>query len=1396
MKHLLKAEPVALVHLSGHNAITPEMPFGKRVKLEFEAFNKTHSVVLKIQTNLFEKDALVRYNDKDGVECVERPRISTYKGTFSNGGWIRVVVHEDDVVQAMWLEREDREIWLLTPVTYYETILPEVAAHFKERGGKMLAHRLGESELRHRLLQVLKMPGVLSNGLVNSSGPYGIMAGCPSTMQRVPIAFALDTGYTKRLSGLGTTNISTMAAVRRASLDIQFQMNVINVLFVDMINVFLTLGEIVVRTRTGGEAWNQEPLNAAVLDGTPASMLANGCPLSRQNTDTDTGAVLSALKDWRLALPPNRRYALWHLMTACFPPPGVVGLAYIGTTCSSIAAGWSSIKNEGTYMTVAHEIGHNFGAAHTFDTGGLMSYDPLGTKEFKFTGNNSVQICSHVMSVKGICYNTMTARCGNYVVEAGEECDDPSACCNQSTCTLITGAMCSPGIDPQCCTALCKFIPTYVGCIEAGGMGQGYCSNGICHLSRLGSAYGNIQGCNAPTSNACKEYVRPVSGGACNQIDATYGLSGYNMKDGSVCNALLDKTCLNGLCVTPASPQVLGEGATGTTVVVVQNPLPDEILYRGTMAMIQWSTSPSPPDSDPVTLRLSDGSVLSQGGSLDHARFEWNVQASPGNYTVSVETATGVGVSGVFRVEPLPDIRWTYPLQGDVVYAGEATILSWTNVGSAKDAAISLSVVDEGNVTMQELGSPPNTGTFTWVPSSTLPPTRARVALRYSPATSANVTTYTPLFQISPSTSAVLAFVHPVGEGGVQVGVSYSLAWTSPAGQVSLSWRQQTSPESQWTRLFEKRTENHVEWIPETAGVGFQLQLCLQDGDCLVSNAFAISMRQPFVKIESVFNGQDGALLVRGRNATFVVSASDMNDTFALQIADRHGVLVYTLLTDAPVGTTTLFIPHTVPPPDFFSCFLIATSNTYGVRDTFPTPFSILSQGHNDLPREPASIVMTNPLNDTEVISHSNLRITWTGVWLLCVRILLHDLQHNVTTQVGNVSNTGFFMWRVPPLSDDQGHRYTLQLQSGDVSTRPVFLRNAPRRGPPTLSVVKNISTVTEGETVIVEYVSSNVVNPIRLELWTKSFGVCHVITTTAPTNGSISIPFIYSFSKPTHDAFYVLSSPGVCAQSNPFTVFGRPGLSNLRTSATLFKGMTHPSPHPTPLIPVPLPTQPRTHTESSPAPGPRPRASRGPQVHVPGGSRGARVAGPPGRAWAPSPPQGHSHRWAALPPPPLRKKKEALPGQPRPLADLTDARMARLLVFLTESLPSSLPSLPSTGPLRALGRATTPSPTRRKEKCALSSFPSPTRRKEKCALSSFLLTPDHNTMTADRARPSRTRRCIYGGLLAAVGMAVAVALIFTAGGAGQKKDKAAVTSGGPSPPWTPPWTSRTPSTA
>jgi len=42
--------------------------------------------------------------------------------------------------------------------------------------------------------------------------------------------------------------------------------------------------------------------------------------------------------------------------------------AYIGVLCETVSStGFSSINN-GLFLTLAHEIGHNFNARHTFET--------------------------------------------------------------------------------------------------------------------------------------------------------------------------------------------------------------------------------------------------------------------------------------------------------------------------------------------------------------------------------------------------------------------------------------------------------------------------------------------------------------------------------------------------------------------------------------------------------------------------------------------------------------------------------------------------------------------------------------------------------------------------------------------------------------------------------------------------------------------------------------------------------------------------------------------------------------------------------------------------------------------------------------------------------------------
>ncbi|GBG30075.1 Hypothetical Protein FCC1311_062952 [Hondaea fermentalgiana] len=81
----------------------------------------------------------------------------------------------------------------------------------------------------------------------------------------------------------------------------------------------------------------------------------------------------------------------WHLLTACYEAPGVVGVAWAltpdegqprrGTICNSLGINVAvTSMHSHTWRTFAHELGHNFGMSHSFEdgqgqTGGLMDYD-------------------------------------------------------------------------------------------------------------------------------------------------------------------------------------------------------------------------------------------------------------------------------------------------------------------------------------------------------------------------------------------------------------------------------------------------------------------------------------------------------------------------------------------------------------------------------------------------------------------------------------------------------------------------------------------------------------------------------------------------------------------------------------------------------------------------------------------------------------------------------------------------------------------------------------------------------------------------------------------------------------------------------------------------------------
>jgi len=187
-------------------------------------------------------------------------------------------------------------------------------------------------------------------------------------------------------------------------------------------------------------------------------------------------------------------------------------------------------------LTLAHEIGHNFGSPHDYPPecrpgGGSGNYIMFASATSGDRDNNnkfspcSVKNISAVLDAvvderKHNCFKESNgAFCGNKIVELGEECDcgfDEAECAeqccfprtfgtegessklNSNSCKLRRGFECSPSIGP-CCDQTCHFIRGKLCKAEQDCTKDSYCSGNNATCPRADNMPDNTTECNEGT---------------------------------------------------------------------------------------------------------------------------------------------------------------------------------------------------------------------------------------------------------------------------------------------------------------------------------------------------------------------------------------------------------------------------------------------------------------------------------------------------------------------------------------------------------------------------------------------------------------------------------------------------------------------------------------------------------------------------------------------------------------------------------------------------------------------------------------------------------------------------------------------------------------------------------
>lgn len=371
-------------------------------------------------------------------------------------------------------------------------------------------------------------PGSGNSGGVNLASTIGNSAGCPKTRKVALVGIATDCSYTQAFSDQSALRSNVITQINSASD-----------LYQSTFNVTLGLQNL---TISSAECPNTAPA---------ATQWNVGCTSNMTITDR-----LNLFSQWRGNNPDSNSY--WSLFSTC-NTGAEVGLAWLGQLCNVGSTSQTDtsgatqfvtganvvVRTDTEWQVFAHETGHTFGAVHdcdaqtcsdgttvnaqqccplsqsTCDANAQYIMNPYSTPGVDtFSPCTVGNICSALgrNSVKSTCLvdnkgvvTLSGQKCGNGIVEEGEDCDcggtagcGSNTCCDPTTCKFTSNSFCDPS-NEGCCTTSCQFSSAGAVCRASTGScdPQEVCSgtNGTCPADRT-----------APDGTSCGSGLQCASG--------------------------------------------------------------------------------------------------------------------------------------------------------------------------------------------------------------------------------------------------------------------------------------------------------------------------------------------------------------------------------------------------------------------------------------------------------------------------------------------------------------------------------------------------------------------------------------------------------------------------------------------------------------------------------------------------------------------------------------------------------------------------------------------------------------------------------------------------------------------------------------------------------------------